>query len=841
MLESVGDYKSHYIYPRHDVEKTEEWHLNWAKYIYGQHQRGNNGILSPEKILLYRSYAEGKQDVEQYKSILLNNQNDTQTVPSAIDDNSNTKRVFNEGWLSVDFTKILSPMPKFVKNIIGKFESNEHEIIVNAIDKFSGFEKENEKAKLWFESKFGKDLEPIDKMNGLELEKPEYIPESEQELEMFDMAGGFKLRYEIAMEKIMNHAVYVKSNLKDIKRRCLKDAIVLNQIALMDDVDKETQQCYLKYINPDDVVIQYCKDGQYHKAAWAGVQEYYSIVDIRMETGWDEDKINKLAKTINGKFGNNMLRSDDDYNIQVGGYYKYDDFTVPVFHFFVKSFDRNYKIKTKRKNGTEKKDIRTNSYGKLGKDEKLDGYEDIRTVYEGKWIIGTEDLICFGKMSDIPFNYKTRDVQLPIHVSDIVGTPIMETAIPILDQINLIHLKMQNLRAVAPPPGWNIEIGALEDLSFDNHDWSPLELIRLKTQSGTTLYKAMVNSGTLPNQNYTSGKPITWESGGMGNAIYEFVYDLEKNFQLLAENMGIDRVSALMKTPAEQAVGVTQIGVDATSNTLQVLYDGWIDVKERAANNIACRVPNMIYFNKNDEIGYYDIIGRSDIETMKQAIGRHPIQFGCYIYAKLTEQERNEIKQAGLVAMQAGKNGVPGISMADFMLIENIMNRPGGINFARMFLAYKEKKKEEEAAKRSQETIMLQSKASSEQEQAKKQLEAQINKEKVLGEIAVIKAKGEEDRKTKAFEYYLETGKSVDVNSQGQPEMAGGQQNGQTTNPEQMGELMQQAEQGGGEMPEMESNIEEEEGGNSGAMSGELSARREYKKSEVETPEVMTE
>ena len=101
MLESVGDYKSHYIYPRHDVEKTEEWHLNWAKYIYGQHQRGNNGILSPEKILLYRSYAEGKQDVEQYKSILLNNQNDTQTVPSAIDDNSNTKRVFNEGWLSV--------------------------------------------------------------------------------------------------------------------------------------------------------------------------------------------------------------------------------------------------------------------------------------------------------------------------------------------------------------------------------------------------------------------------------------------------------------------------------------------------------------------------------------------------------------------------------------------------------------------------------------------------------------------------------------------------------------------------------------------------------------------
>ena len=32
--------------------------------------------------------------------------------------------------------------------------------------------------------------------------------------------------------------------------------------------------------------------------------------------------------------------------------------------------------------------------------------------------------------------------------------------------------------------------------------------------------------------------------------IDKFVYDLEKNFQLLAENMGIDRVSALMKTPA---------------------------------------------------------------------------------------------------------------------------------------------------------------------------------------------------------------------------------------------------------------------------------------------------
>ncbi len=812
MLENIGDYKNHYIYPRHDVIKDEKWHCNWAKYIYGQYQRGNNGILSPEKILKYRSYADGKQDIEQYKSILLNNQNDTKIISSSIDDNSNIQKVFNEGWLSVDFTKILSPMPKFIKNIIGKFESNEHEIVVSAIDRFSMIEKENKKSKLWFISKFSKDLEPIDKMKGLEVEKPEYVPESEDELEMYDLAGGFKQEYEIAMEKIINHAIYNKSNLKDIKRRCLRDAIVLNQVTLMDDVDKETQQCYLKYINPDDVIIQYCKDGQYQNATWGGVQEYYSIIDIRMETGWDEDRINKLAKTINGKFGNNMLRSDDDFNIQVGGYYKYDDFTVPVLHFFVKSFDRNYKIKTKRKNGTEKSKIKVNNYGDLGKDERVDGYIDVRTIYEGKWVIGTEDMISYGKMSDIPFNYKTRDVQIPIHVSDIIGTPMMETAIPILDQINIIHLKMQNLRAVAPPPGWNIEIGALEDLSFDNHDWSPLEIIRLKTQTGTLLYKGMVNSGTLPNQNYISDKPITWESGGMGKAIYEFVYDLENNFQLLAENMGIDRVSALMKVPGEQAVGVTQIGVDSTSNTLQVLYDGWIDVKEKAANNIACRVPNIIYFNKNEQIGYYDVIGRSNMESLKQAIGRHPIQFGCYIYAKLTEQERNEIKQAGLVAMQAGKNGVPGISMSDYMLIVNMMNRPGGVNFARMFLAKKEREKEIEATKRGQENIIMQSRVSAEQEMMKKQMEDKMNKEKMAGEIAIIKAKGEEDRKTKAFEYYLETGEQVDESA------VNGQNVNNQSNSEDITNLMQRIGQEQGQGQEQEQGQGQEQEGQEEAV-----------------------
>ena len=767
MLEKITSYNTKTAaHPKHDVEKTEAWHLDWGKFIYGQFLNGNNGIMGLSKMVRLRSYAKGKQDVNQYKSLLLNNQQDTQSVPtSTVDEGVEArKQVLNEGFMAVDFNKIYNPMPKFIKNLVGKLESTEHEIVVNAIDRYSGFEKEKEKAKILFESKFAKDLAPVDEMNNIMPPKPQYMPESEEDLEMFVAAGGIKLGYEVEIEKVINHAIYTKTNIKDVKRRCLVDGITLNLMTLMDDIDKQTQQAYLKYVNPDDVIIQYCKDGQFQNAGWAAVQEYYTIADLRLDNpSMTEEEILKIATSANNKYGNIAL-GDEDWGQTMLGYYKYDDFRIPVLHFFVKSFDRKHTVRTTRKNGTYKDEVRVNELGKLGKDQKSMSYSDVRTIYEGKWIMGTDKVFCTGKMSNIPFNSKTKDVAIPLHVVEIIGEPMVESAIPLLDQLQLDFLKLQNLKAVSPPPGWIIELGALEEVSFDNTTWSPLDLLRLATQTGTIIYKASVSQGSIPGTggSYTSGKPVQWNPGGMGRAIYECVFSLEKSLQLLAENMGIDRVSAVMKNPNDQSVGVTQMGVDSTSNTLQPIYDGWVDVKEQAANSVACRVPSIIYFNRNNhDVGYYDIIGRAGYRIMEQVYPRHPIQFGVNIYAKPTEIERKEIKDAAMIAMQAGKNGTPGISMADYMLIVNMMNRPHGLNFARVFLAYKEQKRAEEDKAAGQENILLQSKASAENEKQKVMLDVEAAKEKSALEIAGIRAKGEEDRKTLALKYSLESGVNV--------------------------------------------------------------------------------
>jgi hypothetical protein len=94
----------------------------------------------------------------------------------------------------------------------------------------------------------------------------------------------------------------------------------------------------------------------------------------------------------------------------------------------------------------------------------------------------------------------------------------------------------------------------------------------------------------------------------------------------------------------------------------------------------------------------------------------------------------------------------------------------------------------------------------------KKQMEDKMNKEKMAGEIAIIKAKGEEDRKTKAFEYYLETGEQVDESA------VNGQNVNNQSNSEDITNLMQRIGQEQGQGQEQEQGQGQEQEGQEEAV-----------------------
>jgi hypothetical protein len=224
-----------------------------------------------------------------------------------------------------------------------------------------------------------------------------------------------------------------------------------------------------------------------------------------------------------------------------------------------------------------------------GRVKKREGRETtpryLKTIREGKWIVGTEMVFDYGKMNDVPFDFKTREPVLPIHVYKIKGKSVVENMVPMLDQVQMTYLRLQNAIAKAAPSGLKIDIGKMQGLTMGSKKWSPLDLIRLYTQTGHMLYNSSMVKGELTSGVMSSdpGKAIEELKGGIGNAVQDAISSFEMAFQLMSELTGIDRVSAVSSQDPRTSAAETRIAAAGTSDTLYSIFSAWLKMYEDAS------------------------------------------------------------------------------------------------------------------------------------------------------------------------------------------------------------------------------------------------------------------
>ena len=77
---------------------------------------------------------------------------------------------------------------------------------------------------------------------------------------------------------------------------------------------------------------------------------------------------------------------------------------------------------------------------------------------------------------------------------------IVERMIPFADQIQLAHLKLQQVIAKARPKGAAFELGALENVSKgDGGTFTPMELQEIFDQTGNIYYRRVDDEGVASN------------------------------------------------------------------------------------------------------------------------------------------------------------------------------------------------------------------------------------------------------------------------------------------------------------------------------------------------------
>lgn len=718
--------KGSYPFPKDEIDpakKDDNWGKRWCEAIYARYQQGKTAIpySSTTEMASLRELADGRQDVRQYQKVLLD----------ITDPNAAMTGYMNINW---DIPTIL---PKFLRVVEGMMEQTDHQVTATAVDPSSTEEKENAKLDMQYRMKFKEALQYIEQSVGIDR-SGEYMPESMEELELYDAAGGFKLSKEIEIEQGLDYSFYI-SHWKETKKQILRDFAVINCACSKDYTDQYTKKVKVRYVDPAAFIGQYSKFMDHRNMEYAGEKIQVLISDLRKQNPHiPESELLALAREHSGTCGNPVL---DQYS-----YYEetrtanYDGFLVDVLD--AEWFSVNSRFRTTRKTqyGTEL--TYDEEWGKIhDTDKKKTDKFDIKVVYKCKWIVGTEYTYDFGLQYDVPRPGK-KEVELSYHLYKLPYRSLVDLAGTFVHQMILAYFKLQNAIAKARPSGIAIELTALQNITLGKNKLEPLELLKIFTQTGDLLYKSTTHKG-IPN---TQGglRPIQELQGGIGVALTDFITIWDFNANAIRDITGINQIADATTPNPEQSVGGSEMAMAATNNALQSIYSGYRNIKEQTAKNISLRLQLLIKHDKEAYTGYMPVIGSIGVQVI--SVGADVVDADYFIKyeAKPTDKRKQVILEAAVKAMSPDRDGVIGIELSDFLMIERVLEG-GNLKYAEALLNYKSKKNKERQQKLQEANMNLDKQREQEAIKLKAELLKLEEKTKTDEEIRLYAAKKEID------------------------------------------------------------------------------------------------
>ena len=715
--DSLYQFPDRYTDPK---DKQKEYCLKNAQAIYSVHIRNKSGIPIDVVPLWQnlRLYGQGLQNQDQYINTLTGgtNNGDSSVLDVVSNDSAtyNTKAERRKAWGNVN-KQIISLAPKIKDHFYGLFIKQENDIIVNAIDEDSGAVVEDMKFRLMANSIFQKELALTRRNANLPEPRHDFLPRDMNELELYESAGGFKLNYSMAMEKLLKHTFNISDWDHTIKRKLIDDAVDIGVIATREDIDEDTGKSKVSYVDVCSTAIQYSTNFDFEDAEWAGHFEYWPVSKLRQK-GYSEEFLMKQVESYGGKCGN------PDYNIDLHtdlGFNRrrYDAFKIPIWISYWIDMDAEYKEVYKDSRGRRR--IKPGKFGKnVDSDKKETRVEKTRSLYGAKWIVGTDEVFDYGKAYNQTF--KNDKPILPIRVVKLTDNSIIRRLKPIFDDMQMAWLKYQNAQITAMNAGYAINVRLLNNIKLGGEKLSFKKVFDIMKETGNLFY-----SDTPMFGKYEGGavSPVTPLPGGMGVQLQEAVTKFEWSIRMIEHETGITSMSMGATPRPDQGKGTTELSMAATQNVIRPIIDNIMILKGRIAENAMLRMQLLIKTNKRAQKAYTRVVGRKDLEALKVAEGR-AVAYGLDLEPRPTGEQKQWVKELTNEAIALGRDGVKSLELDDAFEIIRKIDEGGNLKEISLKLSYKIRKYKEEQIQKQQQTIQLESQKNKELSAQKAQADA---------------------------------------------------------------------------------------------------------------------
>tara|TARA_R110002020_G_scaffold182743_10_gene378491 strand:- start:1509 stop:3971 length:2463 start_codon:yes stop_codon:yes gene_type:complete len=713
--QSVNGYPNPLATP--EEKEKKEYGLQYIKRMYHE-WKDNSQINTESKQSRYakaRSYAHGSQSVGKYKD-LLDMEGDT-------------------SYLNLDWTPV-NIVPKFLDLIVNELSNQDYEVLANAIDPLADTTREKDKLQMFASMMIEPGLEQLSNVTGYDVTQKGYVPRTQEELDIHMMLN-YKQASEIAMEKGVKFVMEI-NDYDSIKKSIIRDLLVCGTGACKTYIDPN-QSVKLKYVDPTNLITSFANSEDYNDIQHAGEVYTMTIGELKRIAGdqLSEADYEKIATEYSGKNNNDKSPNFESYLNQFQDEHDYDKFRVSVVD--AEFFSVNELKYEKKKNAFGGYSVRKKSGDyKKPKKTKLDRElikTSVKVVYSGKWIVGTDYLINYGLAKNMMRNKsnltetKLSYVIYSPGIYKMVNKSMVERMIPFADQIQLAHLKLQQVMAKARPKGAAFELGSLENVSKgDGGHFTPLELQEIYDQTGNIYYRALDDNGQP-----TSSIPIQELENGIGGDMTKLISIYAHNLQMIRDVTGVNEAREGAKPPSEALVGVQKLQLMASNNATKNINDGYLSITKRVAQCICLRLQDILQ-SKSKFNSYRNALGRSTMAMfdINKDVTLH--EYGIILDVAPDEDERMQLEQNMQMSLAQKE-----LRLEDVISIRKIKN----MKLANQVLMFRRKKYQEEEEKKAKEAQIqngeLQKQAAEQQSQLKMQETGQM----AQVEAATIQAKAQ--------------------------------------------------------------------------------------------------
>lgn len=727
------------------IKEGSPFGLKVAKHIYYSHLYTESIYFRSAKIIENRKYATGSQDPNLYKPML----------------DAQIDNMGDDTWINISW-EVSSPAYKFVNVVLGDLMNQDYKIEFNAVDVNSRTKKQKARDDFFGKMVKRKIMQQLEEETGVVIEnKNEYVPEDEEELEIY-MDMSFKLSIEIAMEQLVS-AIFESNDWHNIKKRVIRDLIENNKGAIRLYFD-ENDSIRIRYVDIAGLITSYTDHPDYNDCEYEGEVYKITIRELRRRSKGklSEEDLFAIARKNAGRNSNPQWEYDNTFSHAnyTNNLYSYDDYRVPILDFVYYTTDVYNWAEKKKSDGRVFFDKKSYNYEKpeRSKHEINVIKKQIENQYTGLWVIGTEYMGCYGREKNIIRNKTNGKLHPTCFHKYIIFEPnlrggtsksMVDVMKPDLDGIQIATLKMRHFIASSLPPGMDIDINAINNISLGVKEYSPLTLLKLLAQKGHMIY-----SRTDDNGDYVNGKPVEFNQRGLADGLMPFISSIQYYLQNIRDNTGVNEARDASKPDNKALVGIQKLSLLASNNSTRELYDAFVSgIYRKSGQVIALMLQELAEFKGLDK--YEGVIGDAGIKMIEFSKDIPLVELGIRVEALPSELDLQRLEGYIQLSLQTGE-----IRIEDAMIVNRMMNTKK----AEQYLKFRRRKYKEElmaemaekeritmerekgAAMASAEAQKVKYQAEVEKETALKQVELEYQKQlddhKTNNEIILIKEKG---------------------------------------------------------------------------------------------------